>query len=540
MKSAFLAKNRKRVKARPSEFVTLPAPTGGWNVSNNLANTPPATAQILENWFPTQTGIRLRGGSLTHATVSTLGLPVQSLITYTGSVLKKLFSATTTKIFDVTTVVSPTVEPAAVVSGRTSGYYSFINFTTSGGAYMVLVNGTDNLLLYDPVGGFVPITPISIPAITGVTSTGQLSFVWAYRNRLFFIERDSLRVRFLGVGAISGALGTVDLNGVFLRGGSLLFGDTWSMDAGDGLDDRIVFVTTEGEFAVFEGSNPASSAAVDWSLVGRYDISPPLGPRATMRAGGDLIIATEDGLVPISAAIAKDISALKASAVSQPIAAEWQKEAADRRDLPWEIVKWPAKSYAIMSAPVTLPGQPAISLVVNTDTGRWCKFTGWDTRCMALHDGQLFFGTNDGRVKRAEVTGTDDGAGIYYTVVGNPEHLGTRGAVKTVQQARATYVRATSFADQISASMDYQVVLPSPPSSPADGGAANSWDEGRWDSALWDVDDLPQDVQAAWSSIGLSGYVMQYQVQITGGADATPQVELVTLDFTYEMGGVVV
>ncbi|TIN05071.1 MAG: hypothetical protein E5Y51_32565, partial [Mesorhizobium sp.] len=38
--------------------------------------------------------------------------------------------------------------PAASITGQTSGYYSYVNFTTSGGSFVVAVNGTDFLQLY--------------------------------------------------------------------------------------------------------------------------------------------------------------------------------------------------------------------------------------------------------------------------------------------------------------------------------------------------------------------------------------------------------
>ena len=60
-----------RVKPRLAKLQSFPAPIGGWIKNVNLA-TPDARlpsgqrvngASVLENWFPTATGIRMRGGS---------------------------------------------------------------------------------------------------------------------------------------------------------------------------------------------------------------------------------------------------------------------------------------------------------------------------------------------------------------------------------------------------------------------------------------------------------------------------------------------
>lgn len=418
MKSQFLAAAAKRGNStkRTSKNVSLPAPIKGWVTAEGLASTSKGTAQTLDNILPTTTGVRLRGGSKTHATVSLAGLPVISMMSFNAAGAKKMFAATATAIFDITTVVDPSAQVAAAVTGQTSGYYSFSNFTTSGGSFLTAVNGTDSLRLYDPTNGWRAITGTSTPAITGAP-TNTLSHVWVYRTRQFFIQAGTLKAYALPVASIAGALITIDLNGVFQRGGSLLFGDTWSMDTGDGLDDKCVFVTDQGEMAVFEGSNPASTEAAQWNLVGRYDITPPMGKRATMRAGGDLLIACEEGIVPTTAAVSKDAAALSMASITRPITPDWKREAVNRRSLPWEIIKWPAMSYAIVSLPITTPGQEPIAFVVNTETGAWCRYRNWDIRCMVLHDNRLYFGTNDGRVKLAEIGGNDDGAGIYYTCV---------------------------------------------------------------------------------------------------------------------------
>lgn len=599
--------------AARSEPYTFGAPVAGWVTNQSLVKSKPFSAQTLENCLPTSTGIILRGGSVKRATVGTD--PVESFITYNAGGTKKIWACDAATIRDVTSPASPTVPPAAAVSGQTSGYYSYVNFTTSGGSFVIAVNGTDFLQLYsttfdwsavnglatyrlnfdtqtvnyatgqtitggtsgatatvvksidngatgslyiqsitgtfqdnetvtgsiagsakaDIPGGVVQISA----AITGV-ATSALSHVWLYRNRLFFIEGGTMRARFLGVDSVTGALGSLNLSGIFQRGGSLLFGATWSLDAGDGIDDKCVFVTTEGEAAIFEGSNPAGSTQAEWNLVGRYDLTDPLGKRATMRAGGDLIVATKEGLVPISAAINKDAAALSLAAISRNIEPDWKREASRRLSLPWEIIKWPDMNYAVVSLPVSADGQESWAFVVNLETGAWCKFVGWATRCIELHDSRLFFGTNDGEVFEGEISGNDDGLPIYYTYVGNPDHMKSLGGLKTVHQARPTFLSATPYNPKISFSVNYSVQLPPAPPA-ADGGSADLWDSGQWDVAKWDQAQPVASVGGGqWISVGKTGYVMQPQLQITGFLNQRPVTEFVQLDVTFEDGGVVV
>ena len=53
-------------------------------------------------------------------------------------------------------------------------------------------------------------------------------------------------------------LSMIPLSGAATKGGKLLFGATWSIDAGDGIDDKCVFVTDQGELLIFTGSDPST------------------------------------------------------------------------------------------------------------------------------------------------------------------------------------------------------------------------------------------------------------------------------------------
>ena len=56
--------------------------------------------------------------------------------------------------------------------------------------------------------------------------------------------------------------------------------------------------------------------------------------------------------------------------------------------------------------------------VVNTATGAWCRFMGYDATCFMQLAGDLFFGTQDGIVMQCERTGYDDGKPYVCTMIG--------------------------------------------------------------------------------------------------------------------------
>lgn len=507
---------------------TFPAPTRGWVTNENLSNSTPGSALVLDNYIPTQTGVKFRGGSDEYFD-STNGVPIKSLFTYKVSGNSELFAAEDASIWDITSTAT------AVVTGQTGGEYSTIQFETSGGSYLFAANGEDSLQRYDGTT-WLAITGVSTGAITGVT-TSTLSQTWAYKNRLFFVEGGTMKAWFLSVDSISGAANDLTLAGVFQKGGSLLFGATWSIDAGDGVDDKCVFVSTQGEIAIYEGSDPADPA--DWALVGRYELGGrPLGKNATMRAGGDLLIATTDGLVPLSAALSKDPAALSLAAVSRNIQPDWRREAVARQSTPWSVQKWDEENLAVIGLPVTDTTTDAVCFVVNTETGAWSRFTGWDVRSLAVHDDQIYFGTSDGRVLIGNTTGSDDGSNYVCRLALPFDHFRQPGRHKTLKQARATFRASSQFLPQLSCSVDYAQSFPAAPSSVANY-AEDTWDVGVWDTAVWDASSTESVTSTRWVSIVGSGFAHAIQLQVTFGITPTPDAELQTIDCTFEVGSVV-
>jgi hypothetical protein len=500
----------------------------GWVTNENLSASTPGSALVMDNYIPTQTGVKFRSGS-SEFYDSAVVSPISSLFTYKISGNSKLFAASSSKIWNITATVTEDV------SGQTGGEYATVQFETSGGNYLFAANGTDSLRRYDGTN-WLAVTGVSAGAITGVT-TSTLSHVWVYKNRLFFVQSGTMKSWYLAVDSISGAAADHTLAGVFQRGGSLLFGATWSVDAGDGVDDKCVFVSTQGEIAIYEGSDPGDPN--DWALVGRYDLGGrPLGKNAWMRAGGDLLIATTDGAVPLSAALNKDPAALSLAAVSRNIQPDWRREAVARQSVPWSVQKWDEENLAVIGLPVIDSTTEAYAFIVNTETGAWARFTGWDVRSLAVHDDNLYFGTSTGKVMQGNTTGSDDGTAYTCSLALPFDHFGQPGQFKTLKQARATFRASSQFLPQLSSSVNYALSFPAPPSSVMNY-AEDTWDVGLWDTALWDASSSEQVTSTRWVSMVGAGFVHAIQLQSTFGLTPSPDAELSAIDVQYETGSVV-
>jgi hypothetical protein len=532
--------------AQQHKAITIPAPTAGLTDSDNLAFMKPATAVVLDNWVPTLRGIKLRGGFIRHcdlhaldATVppvpSPLRKPIISGFEYIDAASRRIFAAQADKLFDVTSAT-----PILVKSGQASGNYVGSQMANASGDHMLVANEAgDYLLHFDGLTWttFDASQLVTNPIVTPPPScaTGHnLSYVCKYRNRFFFIEGGTMNAWYLGIDSHQGQLNIIPLAGAAARGGKLLFIAVWSGDTGDGVDDKLVFMTNLGEAIVFTGSNPADPA--NWRQEGRFQIPLPMGMNAHINLGGDLLVATLDGIVPMSGAISKDAGQLDFAMITVGIRNMWRQEAMSKRFFPWSMKRWDEYGGMFVTWPGGSVGNRRCA-VVNTATGAWCRFVGYDATCFMQLAGDLFFGTQDGIVMQADRTGYDDGKPYICTMVGGWGMFGQQAQTKTWSQARAQFAARPGepFIPQISSCTDYTLNLPAAPSAGIDSGRADVWDQGLWDQMLWDAAALPSPTvrNTGWVSIGSTGFSHAPVVQVTMAQGAKPNVELIAIDGLY-------
>jgi hypothetical protein len=266
---------------------------------------------------------------------------------------------------------------------------------------------------------------------------------------------------------MTGTAGEIPLGGVFNRGGSLLFGSAWSLDSGSGgsgLSQQCVFVTTEGEIVVYQGDNPGDPT--NWSQVNTYRVGVPLGNKAHIRAGGDIVIATNIGFVPLSQAIQRDYAALSPSAVSYPIEDAWNEAVQLRGSTAWNCEVWPSAQMVIV-APPTTTDQPARWFVANARTGAWAPFTNWDATCVHVFKERCFYGSQAGKVVEANVTGLDQGTPYTATYLPLFDDLKSPASLKIAKMARMVIRSSFVVKDQMSFQKDFIVNLPTAPNAAA-------------------------------------------------------------------------
>ena len=187
----------------------------------------------------------------------------------------------------------------------------------------------------------------------------------------------------------------------------------------------------------------------------------------------------------------------------------------------------------VVSQPDT-SGVTKTCLATNLVTGAWSRFTGWDARCLGSYLSNGYFGAADSCVYLMDSGGSDGGSVYTAAYLGQFESMGVYGQAKSIRQMRAMFQTGSPILPQLRGKADFDEVLSSPPSSPADY-TTDAWDSGVWDTAIWDAASSTH-TDASWVSVGVTGRMIAPELQLTFGITPTPQVELVAIDVQYHVG----
>lgn len=477
--SRLMQSNRGPVKAVPPQAsapLTLPAPVKGLYTTTTLSDDLPGAAAVLRNWLPTLTGARIRGGSIKKAVIAS-GLDFVSAFTYKYGGAEKLFMATTSAIYDMTSPAAPPTNTASVVSGLTGGDWATFQHSNAGGSYLIATNGADSRRVFDG-------TSWTTPAITfpDATTMAQLSQGWLFKNREFFVKAGTMDAYYLDAAAIAGDATVFPLGGTMKNGGSLLMGFNWSIESGTGPNEYCVFVSTEGEVAVFQGSDPDDAAT--FTVQGVYQIGKPLGKNAFIKAGGDVLIATVSGLIPMSQAVQRNGDALSSFSRSRPIEDDWST-AATAVPSGWSMTYWPEQKLVLVSFPDTVV-VPDTTFVLNVVTWAWSIVTNWKATCYGSIQGSIFFGSLAGAVWQGDITGADDGLPFIAPYLSQFRAVSAFGQRKEATIGQM-YIKAREKPNVLLfARANGDTSVPSFNVVSVGDAGSSEWDVGLWDVAAWD------------------------------------------------------
>lgn len=503
-----------RAKRAVSQPVSLPAPVGGWNARDALPAMAPGDAVILENWFPATTEVALRSGYAKHATGITG--QVETLMAYSGAATDKLFAIAGGSVYDAT---SQGAVGAAVLTGLSNSRWGYCNIATAGGNFLSMANGVDAPRNYNG-------STWSTPAITGVTAT-KLRDPILYAERQFFIEDNSLKVWYLPVDSIAGAANVVDVASFMTKGGYIVAHGTWTIDAGNGVNDHYVIMTNKGQIIVYQGIDPTS--ATTWSMVGVWDIGAPVGRRSLYKYAGDMLIICQDGVVPLSGALQSSRVQPRVAITDKIQYAISEAVTSYANNFGWQLMYVPTINQLWLNVPIQ-EGQNQQQYAMNTITGSWCNYTGWNANCMEMFDDEPYFGGN-GYVAHAWYTSADDGNNITALGLQAFNNFNSAGRLKRFTMSRPIFRTDGSPAIYAGINIDFDT------SSPTASLNFSPSTFAKWDSALWDAGTWGGALSVLQNWQGLNG-VGYYGAPIVKTAASGIQVRWVATDIVIEGGAI--
>lgn len=389
----------------------VPSPVGGLNRRDALASMPPTDAYIMDNLLPGTTSCKLRGGCDIHSDVLTT--PVTSLVTYASGDTQEMFALSSDALHDVS-LVDTAISVKTGILGDDIVSTMFSN-AADNAQWLICLTGNDQPFAYDGTTW----TDLVITDAGGFPGASDfLNYVCPYKGRLYFAYRGLCGFYYLPPGAIQGAAEYYDLGQIAHKGGAVVAIATWSEDAGDGPNQYICFITDQGEYIMYSGSDPGD--ATDWNLIGRYTSGRPIGRHAVCDYAGDVLIITMEGVLQLSAIRKTADTRTELVALSSKLGDLFKNLIPFESVHGWNIILYPKIGYVQVSAPegFNIASSGVSNFVMNTTTQAWgrCTSKEWNGSCWTIFNDQLYFGRPDGSIRTAYDGDSDAGTAIHVRV----------------------------------------------------------------------------------------------------------------------------
>jgi len=577
-----------------AKTASIPSPIGGWNARDSLAQMSPTDAVQLVNFFPTPTDVTLRSGytkysvgitgevnslmnyagtssqtlfaaantkiyncNTSTATEAFTGITSAKLqhinfsnaagnflvacngadptLIYNGTVWFKVATTSTAQTISsiVRTGTLATLTTAAPHGLVTGNYVTISGATPSGfnGSYVITVIGTSSFnytMATTPANNATVVGSYTVSGITGVDSSTFIS-VNLFKNRLYFTQKDTLKCWYLGVNAITGAAAALDFGGIARNGGFLQAMGTWTLDAGQGADDYAVFVTNMGEVIVYNGTDPTDAAT--WALKGVWQLGQVFSRRCFFKYSGDLLLLTQDGLVPLASALQSSRLDPRVNLTDKIYFAVSQAATDYAENFGWQINYFASQNMLILNIPITAGTE---QYVMHTITKSWARFINIQAYCFEVSGATGMYFGSDGFVGKFWDSNADNGGNITATAQQAYSYFDSPGQLKRFTLVRPilqTTGGVPTVLCGLSVDFDTQSQLGAVNFNPSIL-STGLWDVGKWDQALWGGGLVTTKIWQGVTGLGFAGSI---NINVASqGID----LHWASTDYVMEAGGV--
>lgn len=419
--------------------------------------------------------------------------------------------------------------------GGNAGYGEWVVFVSNadGGHTLVYCDEVNGLYYYreSTAAWEKPVQGSSAGQINGIDPT-DFVFPIVYKGRLWFVERNSGSAWYLAADTIYGTATEFKFGNHFTHGGHLVGLYRHTKDGGDGIDDPLVAVSSAGDILIYQVTDPATPTGI-YQFGQWYAGGVPAGRDICTKHGGDLLVLTKNGILPLSRlAIGQSIDEGQ-QYTSYKIANLFNQLMYSKSGIRgWSMVVHPEENTLLVTYP-TQQGQSTEQLVMNQTGKSWTRYTGLPIFSAAAYDGKLYFGTTDGRicindgyVDNVLLADPNTYSDIAFHVI--PAFMGDGRTIQGMTVRTHWLADGGSVPFTIEGRYDFDT---SQAAAPAVTAGSNTWDNGLWDTATWSGE-----YTAVSYLRGIAGAGRHMSVAIHGKARA--RTVLAGMDVTFTQGGV--
>lgn len=498
----------------------VPAPIGGVNTTDSVVNLPAMDCLAAFNFIARENGLQVRPGVKLRAKgFTSVSTEVRTLLTYEGNAedgsADRFFSVTQAGIYDTTSQLPSYGFVGATdyewpIMGGDAGFCTGVNFTTVGGKFLLVTDEANGYLYFNGTT-WTAVTPAMLDGDAGYVTAGdtpaKFAYVMVWKNQVWFIPRDSANGYYLPVGTFLGTgvngLKTYVFGNKFISGGHLNSLHNFTLDAGIGIDDHLVALSSSGDVVVYSGTDPATAGA--FQLVGIWKVGAlPRGRRGAASLGGDLYILCANGVISASelfrGADAGTLPAYITGKISSLVREDF-RTAGTRRG--WALVNHQAEGLLILTVPYGYQDKILHrQYVMNTTTRAWTRWVGLAMNCLATWKGKLYFGSRDttfddsgiysdygavftleGDMDRSNLTPTGYGSIRSFLLTGyRPLNGGGHGRGQFI---RPMLVASNAPSYSVEARYDFDIADPLVNINDPAELTTSSWGTALWGSGVW-------------------------------------------------------
>jgi hypothetical protein len=462
---------------------------------------------------------------------------VDPVMIYDGT--RWFFVATTTTAVTISSIARTSPSATATVTTATAHSLVTGNRVTITGASEATFNGTfvitvtgASAFTYTSTGTSTATSVTGAYTTIGITGVNSNTFINVnlFKNRLYFTQKDTLACWYLDVDAIGGPASPLYFGGIARNSGYLQAMGTWTLDAGQGADDYAVFVTSMGEVIVYNGTDPDN--ADTWVLKGVWQLGQTFARRCFFKWAGDLLLLTQDGLVPLASALQSSRLDPRINLTDKIFYAVSQAATTYFANFGWQINFFASENMLILNIPITNGTE---QYVMHSITKSWGRFTGIEAHCWEVSgDADIHFGGN-GIIGDFYHIDSDDGNNITAAAQQAYSYFDSPGQLKRFTMVRPTLQSSGGVPNVfcgLSTDFDTEINLGQVSFNPA---AMNDgvWDVSEWDNANWAGGLTTTKIWQGVTGLGFTGSIN------LNVAARNIELHWVSTDYIMERGGVI-